>query len=592
MEFRVLGPLEIADNGRVLQLGSGRQLALVALLLLHRNHVVSTERIVDELWEGSPPPTATKIVRNAVSLLRKELGERLVTRQPGYMLRVEPGELDADRLHRAIDDGSPEALSEALALWRGAPLDQVAYYEFARTEVERLEELRLTGIEARIEAELERGQHARLVPELEALVRGHPLRERLREQLMVALYRSGRQASALEGYQDARRKLDAELGLEPGRRLQELERKILTQDVSLDAPPAPPTHSAIARRRRGAVLIALGAALLLAGGIAAAAITLSSGGSTKSLTRVAPNSVGVIDPKTNRIVAEVPVGDTPTAVALGGGSVWVVNGGDNTVSRIDADKRIVLRTIPLPGPADAIAAGEDGAWVVYVRSGSGLGTGSAGAAFIDARFNDVTRTVVLNRLFEGGDAIALGAGSVWAADLGFVTRVDPVTGKILAPIPVGSTGRSGVAVGEGAVWAIGFPGVVRIDPGTRGIVATIPVAQNVSGGGPSPTAIAVGEDAVWVANVFAPAHGVSPSGKRGTVSRIDPRTNAVVATITVGHEPFAIAAGGGAVWVANRTDFTVSRIDPRTNRVTATIQIGNRPQGIAAGNGAVWVSVG
>jgi YVTN family beta-propeller protein len=588
VEFRILGPLEIADNGHVLPLGSGRQLALVALLLVQRNTVVPTDRIVDELWQGSPPPTAAKIVRNSVSRLRKELGERLVTRSPGYLLRVDPDELDAERLERAVEDGRPGALADALALWRGTPLAEVAYYDFARAEIERLEELHLAAIEARIDAELDRGEHARLVRELEALVRAHPLREHLRDQLMLALYRSGRQADALDAYQHARRTLDTELGLEPGPRLQELERRILNQDPTLDAP----AHAATRRmRRRSGVLITVGAALLLAAGIAAAVIEWTGGAGATSLARVDAHSVGVIDASTNRIVAQVPAGDSPTEVALGGSSVWVLNSGDNTVSRIDAKERVVRRVVPLPGPADAIAADERGAWVIYVRSGSGLGTGSAGAALVDARFNDVTRTVVLNRLFEGGDAAALGSGSVWAANLGFLTRVDPDTGKILAVVPVGSTGTSGVAVGGGAVWAIGFPGVVRIDPATNGIVASIPVAQNATGGGPSPTALALGDGALWVANRFVPPQGVSPSPKRGTVSRIDPETNAVVATIPVGHDPFAIAVDDEAVWVANRTDFTVSRIDPRTNRVTATIRIGNRPQGIAAGDGAVWVSV-
>src|SRR5437016_6249 len=126
MEFRILGPLEVADNGHVLSLGSGRQLALVGLLLVHRNEVVSTERLVDELWGESPPPTAGKIVRNYVSLLRKELGDRLVTKSPGYLLRVEPGELDAERLEHAVEDGKIEQLNAALTLWRGTPLTQLA----------------------------------------------------------------------------------------------------------------------------------------------------------------------------------------------------------------------------------------------------------------------------------------------------------------------------------------------------------------------------------------------------------------------------------------------------------------------------------
>jgi YVTN family beta-propeller protein len=593
MEFRVLGPLEVAENGRVLSLGSGRQLALVGFLLLHRNEAVSTDRLVDELWAGSPPPTAGKIIRNSVSLLRKELGERLVTRSTGYLLRVEPGELDSERLERAVADGGLEQLSAALALWRGTPLTQLADQEFARHEIARLEELRLAAIEARIEAELALGRAGTVVSELEALVRAHPLRERLRALLMLALYRAGRQSDALQAYQDARRTLSSELGLEPGRQLQELERKILNQDQTLEAPARAVTAVS---RRRGGLLIMLGAAVLLAAGAAAATVELTGGSGVKSLSVLAPHSVGVIDPKTNRLVADVPVGATPTRIALAGGSVWVINYGDNTVSRIDADKRVVLRTVALPGPPSGVAADDHGAWVVHLRGSRGTQSGAAGAAFVDARFNDVTRTVVLNQFFDGTNAVAVGAGAVWTDDPGFVTRIDPATGKIVALIPVAQALDKGVSIGEGSVWAIGGFGIVRIDPATNTVLATIPVAQGIAGRCPTPSAVAVGEHAVWVANefqTFSPI-GLSnkPAPKRGTVSRIDPETNAVVVTIPVGHDPFAIAVADGAVWVANRTDFTISRIDPQTNRVVATIPIGNRPEGLAAGDGAVWVSVG
>jgi YVTN family beta-propeller protein len=596
MEFRVLGPLEIADDGRLLSLGSGRQLALIALLLLHRNQVVSTERIVDELWEGSPPPTAAKIVRNTVSLLRRELGDRLLTRPPGYLLRVEPGELDAERLERALIDGDLESLTAALALWRGTPLAQ-AYHDFARNEVERLQELNQTAIEARLDAELEQGEHARLVPELEALVRAHPLRERLREQLMLALYRSGRQADALEAYQDARRTLDAELGLEPSRGLQELERKILTQDESLATPARSP---AVLDRRRAGLLIALGAAAVVAGGIAAAAITIGSGGATTALPRIAPNSVGVLDPDSNRFVAQIPVGATPAGLALTGDSLWVVNSGDRTVSRIEPDRRVVVRTIAVPGDPSGIGADDSGAWVVYART-QGQYSQSAGAAFIDARYNDVKLTVSLNRLFDSSGSFALLHGAAWTAGAGFATRLDP-SGKIVKSIrvsPIGAAGfeaESGIAFGEGALWAIGSADIVRIDPSTGEIAARIPIAQNATGGAPNPTAIAVGEGAVWVASrrvEFSSLVG-APNGApvlRGIVSRIDPKTNAVVATIPVGADPFGISAGEGSVWVANRRGFTISRIDPDTNRVIASIPVGNRPQGVVAGGGTIWVSV-
>lgn len=229
--------------------------------------------------------------------------------------------------------------------------------------------------------------------------------------------------------------------------------------------------------------------------------------------------------------------------------------------------------------------------------------GSAGLALVDARFNDVTRTVQLGRPFEYEDAVAVGMGSVWTADSGFVTRLDSRTGKTLARIGIGGTNPGvgvtvvdGLAVGNGAVWAIGSAGVVRIDPATNSIVATIPAAQGVAGSSPSPTALALGEGALWVTSRFvsfssASLHPHVRPPQPGTLSRIDPATNAVVATIRVGIDPFGVATADGAVWVANRTGFSVSRIDPGKNHVVATISVGNRAMGIAAGNGAVWLSV-
>src|SRR5262245_41728056 len=275
MKFRILGPIEVVRDDRTLDLGSGRQLALVALLLLHANEAISVDRIVDELWGESAPPTAAKIVRNSVSVLRRELGNRLVTRPPGYLLRVEERELDSERLERAVTSGDPQQLGEALALWRGQPLSQVAYEPFARDEIARLEEVHLTATEAWVEAQLALGKHAEVIPELEALVRRNPLRERLAAQLMIALYRSGRQADALEVYRRTRQSLDEELGIEPSAALRELERGILNQDAALAAPRQ--AHVPAQRRARSLKLVVVGAgALLRAAGAAAVLATQDS----------------------------------------------------------------------------------------------------------------------------------------------------------------------------------------------------------------------------------------------------------------------------------------------------------------------------
>jgi DNA-binding SARP family transcriptional activator len=405
MEFRILGPLEVADEGRVLQLGTGRQLALVGLLLLHANEVLSVDRIVDELWGESPPTTAAKIVRNSVSVLRRELGDRLVTRSPGYLLRVEPGELDSERLERAVERGDLASLNEALALWRGHPLAQLAYEPFAGTEIARLEDLRLSALEARIDAQLALGRHAALIGELEALVRQEPLRERLRGQLMLALYRSGRQAEALEVYRQGRRALDEQLGLEPGPELRDLERKILIQDESIAAPPAP-APAPFLRRRRAFMLLAAAFAL---GGAVALAAYLTTRGSVVGLKEIPPNYVGAIDAETNAIVAAVPVGVRPGPVAAGAGAIWVGNVGDRDLTKIDPQKRSPAATFSLGNRTPTgVAVGRGAVWVVHGIAGE--------LSSIEPEFGRDAHTVrITTRPFgapTGG--VAVGAGAVWA----------------------------------------------------------------------------------------------------------------------------------------------------------------------------------
>ena len=236
MEFRILGPLEVVDEGSPIPLGGARQRAVLALLLTRPNQVVSTDRLIDDLWGAEQPRTAANTLQYYVSQLRKLLGaDRIETRPPGYAIRVEQGELDLEQFETLVQRGDPDALREALALWRGPPLADFAYESFARDETARLEELRLIALERRIDADLEAGRHVELVPELEQLTSEHPLRERLRGQLMLALYRSGRQAEALSAYQAARESLVEELGIEPGSALQQLQHAILQHDPSLDA---------------------------------------------------------------------------------------------------------------------------------------------------------------------------------------------------------------------------------------------------------------------------------------------------------------------------------------------------------------------
>ena len=255
MEFRVLGSVEVIEDGRRLTVATGRQLAVLAFLLIHANRVVSAERIVDELWGDEPPESGAKAVAFHVSRLRDALepGRQrgqpngiLATEPAGYVLRVAPDGIDARRAERRVSEGralltdDPAAararLNEALALWRGEPYADVADESWAQPEIRRLEELHVRALEDRVEADLALGNHADLVDELAALVAEHPLRERIRGQLMVALYRTGRQAEALRTYGEGRQVLADELGIDPGPELQQLEGWILRQDPRLEPP--------------------------------------------------------------------------------------------------------------------------------------------------------------------------------------------------------------------------------------------------------------------------------------------------------------------------------------------------------------------
>jgi DNA-binding SARP family transcriptional activator len=253
MEFRILGPTEVLDGGRRVPIPGGHGRALLALLVLHAGEPVSTDRLIDELWGENPPPTARTVVHGLVSRLRGLLepgrgkarpGALLQTLGSGYRLAIEPDAVDAHRFKRLIDEarGAPAEVRAAkvlaaLALWRGPALADFAYEPFAQRAITALEELWTQAIEDRIEADLASGRAADLVPELEQLIRIHPFRERPRGLLMLALYRSGRQADALQAYRDARSLLGEELGLEPGRALHELETAILRQDPALELPP-------------------------------------------------------------------------------------------------------------------------------------------------------------------------------------------------------------------------------------------------------------------------------------------------------------------------------------------------------------------
>jgi YVTN family beta-propeller protein len=585
VEFRILGPLEVETASGVIELGGQRQRALLALLLVHRNQAITTDLLVDELWGEHPPATAQKIVQVYVSRLRGQLGAgRIETRGHGYALMLRPGELDLDRFEQLVERSEDEApraaaatLRDALSLFRQEPLGDLRFEPWAQPEVARLDEMRLGALEQRLDADLELGRHRSVVAELEALVRQNPLRERFRGQLMLALYRSGRQADALESYRLGRLLLDEQLGLKPGPELRELEQRILRQDPSLAAPAA--SKVAVARRRRGALLVVAGAALLLAA-VFAAVVELS--GSGTQLGSVG-SEVVAIDPASGGIVAHSRLGTTPSNIVVGNGSVWVLDADDRTITQLDEKTTRPLRTFNTGKAPTDLASGAGALWV---GNGATTPTATVGTAYMasvsrmDARSTLVTRTLELSKRSDihriaGISQLAVGAGGVWAIDPGpSVSRIDPATGQLVKRIHVSAP--FAIAASREGVWVVVHNGtaVVGIDPRSNKVTQKIPVNSSGLAG------IAVGAGSIWATD---PIDGV--------VWRIEPGPRPLTRTIPAGFGVTNITFGDGVVWTANFIDGTVSLIDPGTNRVTRKIQLSGTPEGIAAHGGSVWASV-
>ncbi len=549
MEFRILGSLEVRENGHTVPLGGAKQRALLASLLLRANEVVSRDRLVDELWGASPPATAATALQVYVSQLRKALGRELIlTQPPGYLVRVGDGELDLHRFEWLVTTARAEEPAEAarlvrqaLALWRGAPLAELGD-SFARAERARLEEQRLAALEQRIDAELALGHHAALVPELEGLVREQPLRERRRAQLMLALYRCGRQADALEVFRTGRRSLDEELGLEPGAELQRLEKAILNHDPSLEAPEVHAERPSVGQHRRAW---------------------------SRAQAPVPPDSVAVFDPQRSRVVGHVPVGRRPVAVALGHGSVWVANADDGTVSRIDHDRHELIRTIGIGAPAIDLAVTTDAVWVANGSDGT--------VSRIDPGADAVVETIDLRGsselVWNPAYAVEADDESVWiAAGPRHVVRIDPTTNEPSAIIDVGHV-PVGLAIGEEALWVVTTAErAVRIEPHTNTATAEVPVGD--------PVALTAGEEAVWASDL------------RGQIWRINPDTATVSQTTPVGRGLLGLCATDGMLFAANNADGTVVQIDAQDGRVVGVVPVGHAPTDVASLDGkTLWVSV-
>jgi len=631
VEFRILGPLEVLEDRRSLALGRLKERTVLAVLLLHANEFVSRERLIDELWGTSPPATARKAVNVYISKLRQTLTRNgrdpIATAEGGYRLVIDPELLDAERLRSLIaqargciaeGDSEPasQLLQEALALWRGPALAGIQLESFGRDEVAQLDELRLAALMDRIDCDLALGRHEHVLGELNLLVREHPLRERLRAQQMLALYRADRQADALDAYAEARKTLVDDLGIEPSAALQRLQQAILRHDPSLETPEGtaavnglPPSAAArpytstgepdeatsrprhrprrpnlpfaVARplpRPRGRKLALVILLILVASGAAA---TILSTSSARATPPVLPNSLVRLDPRSGKVVSVARTGPDPGengAIAVTSTAIWTANDGDGTISRYDLRTHRVETRGGLPwrpdDPVDHVVADANGdAWftselptVTHLAPGTG-GTSAS------------LRSLKAETIHVPGPAVgyeALGGGYLW-------TVVGPYT----------------------------FPGeddrVSLIDPVSNVVVDSVRL-------GHATTFLAFGDGTAWVGAGMNEGNGLSgPSfgaswlyairtagDERGQLA-LDQHPLRRLLTTGDTWGPVGIAVGEGAVWVLTCGICALGpkpypehrlllKVDPDTLQVLKRIPLDRATDYLAVGAGSVWLT--
>jgi DNA-binding SARP family transcriptional activator/streptogramin lyase len=624
VEYRILGPLEVVDEGEPVPLGRLKERLVLAILLLHANEFVSRERLIDELWGVAPPPTARKAVNVYVSKLRKTLtrngDDPIATADGGYRLGVDDDELDVSRLRQLLAtarerasagelEAAAELLRDALGLWRGPTLAGLLLESRGRDEIAQLDEFRLTALMDRIDCDLALGRHEEVLGELHVLVGEHPLRERLRAQQMLALYRADRQAEALDAYQQARHDLMDELGIEPSESLQRLQQGILRHDPALEAPtgtaaangatPAPTpvddaAPAALPRRSRSRRLALRRRYLVVAGlaalAAAAASVTvLSTSGSgpkppSSPVSYVGSNNLASIDPTTGKFVVDPGGGVKPGPMALVGNRLWIVTRGSGTITQ--------QRTPPFPAgtaPYDIAADADGNAWV------------SQRKPFVTWIFHKVkwngdpfatpvptTEDIPVPLARTGAEAV--GGGYLWVIPGPIsagnrVALIDVRHRRFHSAIPLGRQ-TTAIAYGYGSAWIGTYdPGhstawLSRVRPGSDR-----PESLGLeTGDGAGPLAVAVGDGSVWVLT------------SRGNLLGIDPKELQITHRIRMSAEqPTLLAVGAGSVWTADHIGYSVSQVDPDRNKVARTIPLGSYdavPCGIAAIHGTVYVTFG
>jgi YVTN family beta-propeller protein len=579
VDFRLLGPVELVVEMEAAPLGGTRLRTLLAALVLRRNDTVPRDVLIDTLWDEAPPATAAHSLEVHVSRLRKLVreagaGSRIDTHGTGYVLHADPDEVDVDRFVAAVEAGrtalaagdpvrADPAFANALREWRGGALEGAGDGRVIRGERERLEELRLVATEDSLECALALARHESVIGDLRTLVTEHPLRERPRRLLMLALYRSGRQAEALEVFRDARRLLRDELGLDPSPELRELEQAILRQDPSIAA-PAKPSRPAPSRPRRAATLaVVAGTVAVVAALVVAVAWLRDDGGSIQ--LDLARDAVGAFDESSGDATAAVPVGETPVDAAVGDNSLWVVNTDDHTVSRIDLATRTVRQTIRVGAGPSAIAYGAGAAWVANTLDGT--------VSRLDPSANEET---LRRPACNSPGAIAVHRDRLWVActDDRTIVELDAGSGEVVQSVPVAGIVRALAATPDGLWVADAESGAVNlVDPRTGRTVRSVSVGRG-------PVSLAIGFGSLWVAN-----------STDGTVARVDPESGGVVSTIEVGAGASGLARGGDGIWAVSAAPGRLSRIDPRRNDVARAISIGGRPAAVEVTGGTAWVLV-
>ena len=575
------------DGDRVLRLGGAKQRSVLAILLLRAGDIVSSDGLIDLLWPDERPEDAATALQQHVSRLRRALASHDVvrTRPPGYVAEIDDEQLDVRRFdalcakgRRQLADGEATAaaatLRQALALWRGRPLGDLELEPFAAEAVMRLDEAWIEAVELRVEADLALGRHQELSGELRTLVRRHPLRERLTAQLMLALYRSGRQSDALDAYADARRHLAEELGLEPGPELRRLQQAILEQDTSLELerPGRLPARRTTPRLATAAVIAvaAVGAALLL-----------GRGDHTPPAIADGSGAIVALDAKTGAIARRIAVGRTPAALAaLGAGRVWSVDAEARTLLAVDPNTGDVA-TLATGGTPTEVALGDGAVWV-------GNGRPQASAQYVGPVVNEVVRVAAVTRTAQATirlptrpgpvsnaveNRLAATDAAVWAVTpAGGIARIDTTTSEVTAERP--GIGAIAVAAGDAGVWALRPDGrLLRLDERDASVLVRVRLPTQ------APTAIAVGGGAVWASSaVDATLWRITGDGQVGAVE--------------VGSGVTDIAAAAGSTWVANPVAGTLIRVDPATMRVVRTVRVHGIPRAVAIHDGTLWAAVG